>query len=235
MTLHERFSCCVFFLAQNITIQHTRTIRADELLKMKSETNNSKPHIVLCAPKKTGKTTLIERIIRDAGAPAAGSPIPVYGFQTKRFAGSDGINRIYMFPAGQAQTETITPDARYLGSTCGRVRDVCAETFDTYGTTLIQSARPDGLLVMDEIGHMEKDSPLFLQAIFESLDGDIPILASVRYTVAPIDCLERIKRHPRVRLYMLTEENRDAVYIEIRNALLGDIADRKEERDREPI
>ena len=184
---------------------------------MKSEIYIQKPHIVLCAPKKTGKTTLIERIIQETMAPAAGPPIPVYGFLTKRLAGSDGMNRIHMFPAGQVQTETVTPDARYLGSTCGRVRDVCTETFDTYGTALIRSARPGGLLIMDEIGHMEKDAHLFLQTVFEALDGDIPILASVRYTADPVDYLERIKHHPRVRLYMLTEENRDAVYEEVRN------------------
>lgn len=197
---------------------------------MKCETNTLKPHIVLCAPKKTGKTTLIERIMQEtkAGAPS----IPVYGFQTKRFAGSDGVNRIYMFPTGHVQTNSLPSDTCYLGSTCGRVRDVCTATFETYGTALIRSARPGGLIIMDEIGHMEKDARLFLQAIFDALDGDIPVLASVRYTDGSIDYLERIKNHPRVQLYMLTEENRDAVYAEIRNAIFSD---RKEGRDHEPL
>lgn len=211
---------------------------------MKRGTNTPKPHIVLCAPKKTGKTTLIERIMQETKAPAAEPPIPVYGFQTKRFAGSDGINRIYMFPAGHVQTNSLPSDTCYLGSTCGHVRDVCTETFETYGTALIRSARPGGLIIMDEIGHMEKDARLFLQAIFDALDGDIPILASVRYTTADqafsdstaqsgsADYLERIKHHPRVRLYMLSEENRDAVYGEIRNAIFSD---RKEGRDHEPL
>ena len=184
---------------------------------MKSETNIPKPHIVLCAPKKTGKTTLVKRIIREAESPAIGSPMPVYGFQTKRFAGSDGINRIYMFPAGRVQTGSVTREARYIGSTRDGVRDICTETFDIFGTSLIQSARPGGLLIMDEIGHMEKDASRFLRAVFEALDDDVPVLASVRYTTTPIDYLERIKHHPRVRLYMLTEENRDAVYEEVRN------------------
>ena len=197
---------------------------------MKCENNTPKPHIVLCAPKKTGKTTLIGRIMQEtkAGAPS----IPIYGFQTKRFAGSDGVNRIYMFPAGHVQTTRLPPHTCYLGSTCGRVRDVCTATFETYGTALIRSARPGGLIIMDEIGHMEKDARLFLQAIFDALDGDIPVLASVRYTDGSIDYLERIKNHPRVQLYMLTEENRDAVYAEIRNAIFSD---RKEGRDHEPL
>ena len=251
MTLHERFSCCVFFVAKKHPMQQVR----NEYKIMLSKTNLSKLHIVLCAPKKTGKTTLIERIIKEAGSPAAGSPMPIYGFQTKRFAGPDGIGRIYMFPAGRGQTDEIPPDARcaggtpagaadragdrataeasdarYIGSTQGRVMDVCTEAFDTFGTVLIQSARPGGLLIMDEIGHMEKDAHRFLQAIFEALGGDIPILASVRYTAGSIGYLERIKRHPRVRLYMLTEENRDAVYIEVRNAIFSGNAGRKEEK-----
>ena len=199
---------------------------------MKSETNTSKPHIILCAPKKTGKTTLIGRIMEEAIAPAAEPPIPVYGFQTKRIAGSDGINRIYMFPADHVRIDSLPSDTCYLGSTCGHVRDVCTATFETYGTALIRSARPGGLIIMDEIGHMEKNAPQFLQAVFDALDGDIPVLASVRYTADPIDYLERIKLHPWVQLYMLTEENRDAVYAEIRNAIFSD---RKEGRDHEPL
>lgn len=202
---------------------------------MKRETNTPKPHIVLCAPKKTGKTTLIERIMQETKAPTDEPPIPVYGFQTKRFACADGIKRIYMFPAGLSQNDEGSPDARYLGSTCGRVRDVCTATFETYGTALIRSARPGGLIIMDEIGHMEKDASLFLRAVFEALDGDIPVLASVRYTATPIDYLDRIKHHPRVRLYMLTEENRDDAYAEIRDHIFGGSAGRKEERDHETL
>lgn len=224
MTLHERFLCCVFFVA--------RKQFADELFKMKSENVTPKLHIVLCAPKQTGKTTLIERIMQEAMEPEAGPPIPLYGFQTKRAAGSDGVNRIYMFPAGQRQNDKGSPDARYLGSTCGRVMDVSTEAFEIYGTALIRSARPEGLIIMDEIGHLEKDARLFLQAVFDALNGDIPVLASVRYTADPIDYLERIKHHPQVRLYMLTVENRDAVYTEVRNIIFGD---RKEERDHEPL
>ena len=190
---------------------------------VKSETTIQKPHIVLCAPKKTGKTTLIRRIIQEAAAPAIGSPMPVYGFQTMRFSGSDGINRIYIFPADREQPDIAAREARYIGSTRDGVRDICTETFDIFGTSLIQSARPGGLLIMDEIGHMEKDAHRFLQTIFEALDGGIPVLASVRYTTTPIDYLERIKHHPRVRLYMLTGENRDSVYEEIRNYIFKTI------------
>ena len=135
-----------------------------------------------------------------------------------------------MFPAGHVRIDCLPPDTCYLGSTCGHVRDVCTETFETYGTSLIRSARPGGLIIMDEIGHMEKDARLFLQAVFDALDGDIPVLASVRYTVDPIDYLERIKHHPQVRLYMLTEQNRDAAYAEIRDTIFGSIFDRKEEK-----
>ena len=202
---------------------------------VKSETTLQKPHIVLCAPRKTGKTTLIKRIIQEAAAPAIGSPMPVYGFQTKRFAGSDGINRIYMFPADREQLDIVTRKAHYIGSTRDGVRDICTETFDIFGTSLIESARPGGLLIMDEIGLMEKDASRFLRAVFEALDDDIPILASVRYTTTPIDYLERIKRHPRVRLYTLTEENRDDAYAEIRDRIFGGGAGRKEEIDHETL
>ncbi|HAB94870.1 MAG TPA: hypothetical protein DCF49_09000 [Lachnospiraceae bacterium] len=210
---------------------------------------DAKPHIVLCAPRQTGKTTLVEKILREAGCPSFGAPVPVYGFQTRRLVRSDGTAEIYMFPAGSAPDSapegSVPPDARYLGSTFGRVKDVCPEAFDSYGTSLIRSARPGGLLIMDEIGHMEKNSPQFLEAVFEALDGDIPVLACVRYTEADavsagqiagqagqaavaatigrnprsLDYLERIKHHPRVRLFMMTGENRDDIYANVRSAI----------------
>ena len=208
---------------------------------MKREDAEAKPHIVLCAPRQTGKTTLVEKIIREAGSPALGSPVPVYGFQTRRLVRSDGTAGIYMFPAGIGPEGGIPLNARYLGSTCGRVKDVCPEAFDTYGTSLILSARPGGLLVMDEIGHLEKNSPRFLEAVFKALDGGIPVLACVRYTEGgtvpagrdaltgrqsgSIDYLERIKHHPRVRLYMMTEENRDAIYEQVRDMVFGTLTD----------
>ena len=180
---------------------------------IKNKNNTTKLHVVLCAPKKTGKTTLIRRIIQEAEAPAIGSPMPVYGFLTRRSADSGGIHRIYMFPAGLGQTDDIPADARYLGSTCGRVRDVCTETFETYGTALIRSARPG--------------------AVRYTASGSE--FSDPANQAGSIDYLDRIKHHPRVRLYMLTGENREGVYTEVRNHFFGGIADRKEERDHEPV
>ena len=104
--------------------------------------------------------------------------LPVYGYSTKMHRNdADGINRVYMYPAG-SKYRTRGPD-NYIGSTNDRVLDIKTKTFDGLGTELICSAKRDGILVMDEIGFMESGAEDFCKAVSEAFDGDIHILASI--------------------------------------------------------
>lgn len=72
-------------------------------------------------------------------------------------------------------------------------------------------ANPGGILVMDEIGFMELESPAFCKAVRDALDGDIPVQAAVkaRYDVPFLD---EIRDHPKANLYDLTKETREELY-----------------------
>ena len=94
------------------------------------------------------------------------------------------------------------------------MHDVHTNVFDTLGANYIAAAKPGGYIIMDELGFMEKNAEAFKRAVFNALDGDIPVIAAVkaRYDV---DFLNRVRAHEKAQLYTITPENRDALYAEL--------------------
>lgn len=84
------------------------------------------------------------------------------------------------------------------------------ERFDTYGCKLLEHAEESTLILMDEIGKMERNASSFLNRVRALLDQDTPILGVVREEGStPIQ--EYIRNHPKVHLVHVTEENRDSI------------------------
>lgn len=73
-------------------------------------------------------------------------------------------------------------------------------------------ARSDGIIVMDELDFMESGSPAFCQAVMERLDGNIPVLATVKAGGVDVEFLGRVRSHPKAELYMLCPERLDELY-----------------------
>lgn len=166
-------------------------------------------HILICGEKGAGKTTLINRL-------RASITAPIYGYCTKRMTerDADGLFPIYIHPAWQAEAERAYGSANLIGRCDGRMHDVHTNVFDTLGANYIAAAKPGGYIIMDELGFMEKNAEAFKRAVFNALDGDIPVIAAVkaRYDV---DFLNRIRAHEKAQLYNITPENRDALYAEL--------------------
>lgn len=89
-----------------------------------------------------------------------------------------------------------------------RFATVYPEAFER-NAYLIEEAKPGGILIMDEIGPMESKSPRFCAAFLAALDGNVPILASVRDNDTPF--LEQVRSHPNVRCFYLAEESKKMV------------------------
>ena len=166
-------------------------------------------HILICGAKGVGKSTLIRRLCMDANA-------PIYGYCTKMLstADADGLFPIYIHPDRQAEAERTYGSANLIGRCDGRMHDVHTNVFDNLGANYIAAAKPGGYIIMDELGFMEKNAEAFKRAVFNALDGNIPIIAAVkaRYDV---DFLNRIRAHEKAQLYTITPENRDALYAEL--------------------
>lgn len=173
-----------------------------------------KRHILICGKRQVGKTTLINRVISDAGR-------PVYGFVTKSSAPDEsGIRHIGMYPAGNSDstdgTKKLSPD-NHIGDTCEKVLSINTEVFDRLGVSLIRRACPDGILIMDELGFMEENAYEFRNAVLAALGSDIPILAAVKDTDKECSFLEAVRNHPDAELLMIDKENRDALFRYVRD------------------
>ena len=189
--------------------------------------NNRKlpQHTLIVGGQGVGKSTLIRRVLEELD-------VPVCGYITRKephLRDPQLGDPIYIYEAGQPQIQTSD-------NLAGHCRDqrplVYAEAFDHFARKLQALSKeeitPDEnqenpqakdnhgkapLVLMDEIGIMERHSPDFCQAVLDLLEGDRPILAAVKYKDRPY--LNQIRDHERCRCFTITEENREELFEEV--------------------
>jgi len=164
-----------------------------------------KKHILICGDRGTGKSTLIEKLLQD-------DPRPRYGFVTKMAGpGPDGFRPVYIHPAGQAAEARVFTAENCVGVCDSRTHRPCREVFDGLGVRYIEAARPDGILVMDELGFFEAQAESFTAAVLTALRGDIPILAAVK-SRTDVAFLNAVRAAPKAEVFYITPENREELY-----------------------
>lgn len=93
---------------------------------------------------------------------------------------------------------------------------VFSQNFDSFGAETIEySIANRELTVMDEVGVMERDSPVFLQSIIDALDSKKPVVGVIKNRKD--DYLERIKSRHDTKILFLTGSNGLETYEEIMN------------------
>ena len=138
-----------------------------------------KKHILIMGSRKAGKTQMTDSLIREIRQHGK----KVYGFQTQIMVHrEDGFHEIFMYPAGQVDSSHMAED-NHVADCNTKERTINLKVFDGLGTDLIRSARPDGILVMDELGFMEARAEAFCAAVLSKLRGDGHILAAVRTSI----------------------------------------------------
>ncbi|XP_026882246.2 cancer-related nucleoside-triphosphatase isoform X2 [Electrophorus electricus] len=76
------------------------------------------------------------------------------------------------------------------------------------------------VFVIDEIGKMELFSQTFIQAVRQALDSSDCILGTIPTPKGkPLGLVEEIRARKDVKVFMITKENRDAVFDEIVTAV----------------
>ena len=157
-------------------------------------------HVFLTGERGIGKT----RVVRQA-AELLGRPC--HGFVTRFSSENRSESPLYMLPTDRS----ASPDGAHIiaARRDGKLAAL-TERFDTLGVSLLREAEshPEGLILMDECGHLEKDALLFRQEILRCLDGPIPVLGVLRKD-QPWHSF--IIGHPHVRVIEVTAETRDAL------------------------
>ena len=130
----------------------------------------------------------------------------------------------------------IRPEGVYLDGTLGRAghsreiarrlttgRLICVDrdqaALDAAGERLLSApAGRRSLLLMDELGFLERCSPVFQRAVFTLLDGPTPVLGVLRrHAKSPF--WGPVSRRADVRLLPLTVENRAEIPTELARLL----------------
>ena len=167
-----------------------------------------KSHILLTGERGVGKSTLIQRLLKEAD-------MAVYGFVTKREAAdAAGFHPIYIHPAGQPKEARCHTEENLAGMCDRKTHTVHLAAFDGLGVRYLEAAQPDGILVMDELGFMEAEAERFKRAVFRALDGEFPVLAAVKAR-EDVPFLNDILHHREATVYTVTPENREAIYTEL--------------------
>ncbi len=157
-------------------------------------------HLFLTGEKGVGKTTLVKALLAQYQG-------PVGGFFTLKTTGvRPGWYSVHLLQAGREEA----PAEENLLFCCGDpISPALAARLDRLGCAALAAGRGAGLLVMDEIGPHEQDAQGFCRAVFQALDGEVPILGVLQRADTPL--YARIANHPQVRLVTVTTENRDAL------------------------
>jgi nucleoside-triphosphatase len=166
-------------------------------------------HIFLTGEPGIGKTTILNRVLEETG-------FTFRGFRTKKEAADhDGSSFIYLYSCGREPFPGRTAVARRYekGGFCAY-----PEAFDEAGVSALEDIADADLILMDELGFMESEAYRFQEKVMELLNGSIPVLGVVKPRDTPF--LLRIKSHPEVSVFKITEENRDSFASVLQNMLL---------------
>ncbi|HJJ39239.1 MAG TPA: hypothetical protein O0X42_03780 [Methanocorpusculum sp.] len=155
-----------------------------------------KKHIFLTGEVQIGKSTIISKAVDMLGITPA-------GFRTKgAHYQPDGSSDVVIYPAEKTPEEGYAAAHR---SPTGKT--VFTEIFNTFGTIYLK--RPAELILMDELGYMESSADEFQMAVFETLDGETPVLGVIRNKSTPF--LDAVRKRDDIILITVTEQNRDFI------------------------
>lgn len=161
--------------------------------------------IMLCGDIDSGKSTLIRKLLEDMGNPPK-------GYITVRMPAVDGVSKVYLYDI--ANPPERMEDAAVIITIENEVREKHPELLDTLGVQYLTDIPAGSVVVLDEIGSLESASPEFQKAVMRILSGDYTVLAAVK--AANTDFLRAVRKHPDCELYIITPDNRDELYEQIK-------------------
>ena len=159
-------------------------------------------HIFLQGALKVGKSTVIRKTLDIL---TARRPLKIGGFMTWR--GEDPDPNVYIRPAMPGREREKIHLATHHPEEC--ITDCDPQIFDQFGVRLLTESPDADLIIMDELGYLERNSLVFQQVVLDILAGNIPVIGTLR--MKDIAWHEQIKADPRVSILEVTLENRDTL------------------------
>lgn len=149
-------------------------------------------HLFLTGQPQVGKSTLLRRYLAEKNCRMG-------GFLTVWGDSAHTALHLLSVSGGVCCAENC------IAVRVGETLAARSEVFDRLGPALLRE--PCDLLVMDELGFLEKDAFEFQEAVLAALDGCISVLGVIKPRHTPF--LDAVRSHEHVRIIEVNEENRD--------------------------
>jgi nucleoside-triphosphatase len=160
----------------------------------------SAKNILLTGPPRCGKSTVIEKIVEQIQR-------PVIGFFTREIKAKGRRVGFSIINLDGSEGVLAHEDSR------SRVRvgkyGVNMDELDRIAVPAMIPSRKDQIVMIDEIGKMECDSPLFRETLIRTLDSANSVVGSIAQKGSPF--IEKIKERKDVLLVSVSEKNRDSL------------------------
>ena len=151
-------------------------------------------HILLTGRVQVGKSTALRKFLENSGLSADG---------VRTYWRDRDTLLIEPFEGGESMVAAVTD---------GEYRKAKKEAFD-YGAEIIGNSGKRDVIVLDELGRLERCSDKFMDAVFEKLRGKKRVLGVIKPESNHF--LDKIREMPNLVILEVTEENRDDIPQEI--------------------
>ncbi|WP_411681363.1 nucleoside-triphosphatase [Clostridium thailandense] len=165
-------------------------------------------NIFLTGQIRIGKSTLLNHTLEKING-------KIDGFRTLRYYEENELKGFYMKGlCEQNQSKELAFIGHCLGE--NQLRAV-SKTFDTYGVEILNNClnKKVDLIVMDELGFLERNAKLFQNKVWEALDSNIPVFGVLKQKDTSF--LQSIRNRKDVELVLVTLENRNVMFETIMN------------------
>ncbi|MBI4496023.1 MAG: NTPase [Deltaproteobacteria bacterium] len=170
-------------------------------------------NILITGPPGCGKSTLMEKIVRQIDR-------PVTGFFTREWR-EKGRRVGFSIVTLAGQAGTLSHES-HRGPRVGRY-GVHLDDLEKIAVPSMIPTHQGEIVIIDEIGKMECLSPLFQETLVRVLDSEHPVIGSIALKGDAF--MEKIKRRRDVRLVAVSAKNRDRLLFslleEIREMISG--------------
>ena len=157
-------------------------------------------NILLTGPPRCGKSTVIERLVKEIHKPVTGFFTQEIkekgrrvGFSIITLDGKEGV---------LAHEDSKSPER------VGKY-GVNLDELDRIAIPAMIPSKPDEIVIIDEIGKMECFSPLFRETLIRTLDSANLVVGSIAQKGSPF--IEKIKERKEVLLVTVSEKNRNSL------------------------